>query len=502
MAVVLYDGKKIIPAPLISIHQEKVRSQGGVKIGNTFAISVEGTLTARKGSPKSDGSFWTASGYPPDESPSTIPPEDTVRLGIILRKQEALRHLFRIDGKAFEAQSLDGSAPLKCYPRVKDITFDKDLWYDKCNYKIDLEADVIEGLNSPIDEDIPQFISNFSETWELDEDEATQSYKLTHRLSAVGKTHYDDTHSEDVNPIPAWQQAKDFIINKLNNTVPPILNPSPPGDPNTNDPNTDITGGFLTNVTGLDHFNRTRKETIDESGGGYSVDESWVLTSPGTKATEDYNIQTRFSRDDPTPKYSITGTITGLREQTDAPQFGVNPATSEKFINAKTYWSGTVSVALSGRISTVAGIGATLVASNQTVEYFPYPGQVKYTYEYISTAGMCFPGALSEDINIVDSGDEQVFASIPVIGRASGPILQDIGTIKEKTREIAVAVRMPPATGIPCGSAGLLGSKPNSDSLILDLKPAGSVVFKGTDQETWNRKTGQYNRRVIYTYES
>ena len=83
MAFVIYDGKKIVPAPFISVQKEYVKSAGGTKItghtglpdapkkregniiGSNYTIQISGTLVASMlGSPQIDGTFYDGSGYP------------------------------------------------------------------------------------------------------------------------------------------------------------------------------------------------------------------------------------------------------------------------------------------------------------------------------------------------------------------------------------------------------------------------------------------------------
>src|SRR5690606_22804115 len=94
------------------------KSADGTNIGSVFLITVTGRVVAYKGSPQSDGTFWTNTGYPADESIDA-----DARLGALLRKKEAIRQLFADEGKSFEVQSADGTSPMKCNPRVISLEF-------------------------------------------------------------------------------------------------------------------------------------------------------------------------------------------------------------------------------------------------------------------------------------------------------------------------------------------------------------------------------------------
>src|SRR5687768_10659426 len=112
MGRVIYDSKRIIPAPLVTWQRAFDTTGDGEAVGTTYQFTVTGELVAFMGSPDSDGTFWTLGGYPADESIAA-----DSRLASILRKQDALRELFAIEGKTFEVQSADGSQPLTCNPR-------------------------------------------------------------------------------------------------------------------------------------------------------------------------------------------------------------------------------------------------------------------------------------------------------------------------------------------------------------------------------------------------
>src|SRR5690606_4343088 len=145
---VSYGENKLIPAPLVVMNKQYVKGGDGTNIGSTFTVTLNGTLVAWKGSPTASGTFWTNSGYPPDESIVS-----DSRHKALLRKQEALRRLFSQEGLSLEFTPWDGGAALKCNPRVISIDFPEGMWFDRCEYTITLEADNILGLINPEGED-------------------------------------------------------------------------------------------------------------------------------------------------------------------------------------------------------------------------------------------------------------------------------------------------------------------------------------------------------------
>jgi hypothetical protein len=97
MATVIYDGNAVIPGPLPTVSRETQTADDGTPVGALYTITLRGKIIPWKGSPDSAGSFWTASGYPPDETKTS-----DQMMGAILRKQEALTRLFSDQGKTLE----------------------------------------------------------------------------------------------------------------------------------------------------------------------------------------------------------------------------------------------------------------------------------------------------------------------------------------------------------------------------------------------------------------
>src|SRR3990167_679805 len=92
-----YNSKKIIPAPFVNFSKTYNTAQDGTIVGSIFNFTLEGWLIPTKGSPTSSGTFWTDVGSPADE---TVATDDL--MSSIIRKQEALRDLFSVEGKTFQ----------------------------------------------------------------------------------------------------------------------------------------------------------------------------------------------------------------------------------------------------------------------------------------------------------------------------------------------------------------------------------------------------------------
>ena len=214
MSRVVYNEKRLIPAPLVSITKNYQKSGNGEIVGKVYNLTINGTIVAWMGSPMSDGSFWGSSGYPNDE---TIASEN--RLGAIQRKQEAIRHLFSNEGKSFEIQSSISNVPVKCNPRIVSIDFAQGIWHDRCEYTITLECDELYGGDFSNEDIFLQYISDAQEQWTIDtnEDQAesldiSRTYALSHTISAQGKRFYNELGELTKEP---WEHAKNFVLSKI-----------------------------------------------------------------------------------------------------------------------------------------------------------------------------------------------------------------------------------------------------------------------------------------------
>jgi hypothetical protein len=487
MGRVLYDGQRLIPAPLVNITKSYQTTEDGTQVGSEFALTIQGTIVAYKGSPTSSGTFHTAGGYPADEVITT-----DSRLAAIERKQDAIRALFADEGKQLEFQSNDGSQPIKCNPRILSVEFPEGRWHDTCDYVINCTADVLNPENE--DPELgTHFISSATENWSFETDDGTpegltafRSYRLTHTIDVQGKTSYDDTGST----IDAWREAKDFALARLG-LDSEMINSSGVSD-------------LPSYYTG---YNHVRNESIDKLGGGYSVTETWVLASGN--ALEDFTISTSTNSDETLSIVSIDGNITGLEERNSSYEL-----VSSKWDNANTKYSGVVSE-LHNRAQTYSNLTLNLEPQTTTVGKNPVTGTINYTYEYNDRPSNAISGSKSEVISVNYAGQSQSFAAIPVLGRSTGPVLQSLGTSDARTVNLNMEVVFPPET-IDNSSISSLQS---SITLIPSSRPAYSgdiqriidavnpsnngftTVFQGAAIENWNPSTSRYSLDITWTYE-
>ncbi len=465
----------LIPSPFIQISKSFDTTDDGAIIGTTFNINIKGKLTAEKGSPNSSGHFWCTTGYPPDE---TIAPNS--KLASIFTKQQALRTLFsgQNEGKKLDFTPWDGSPAMTCNPRIKRIDFEEGNWFNTCGYTLQLEADVLVGAFVPSGEDrgdpYVYKVSKASEEWNIESgDEYQRTFRLTHSLSAQGKRFYSASGTLDKRP---WQNAKDFVLNNIGLGLKVDRM---------------IATGVL-NAGSLKAYNYMRSQHVNEVGGSFQVTETWLCYDCGSgyPALEDFTINVRTA-DNGITTTNVEGSLIGY-EVRDNTTFGL---ISKRYDNATGVWNA-VKSNLFGRCQTTSGLTLNPIPLSLTETHNINHGTVNYSREYSDRAIPSVSGAISEVITIQDSNPSDIFASIPVLGRALGPVLQSIGTVSARKRTIQMEIVL------PASRIGFTAIAPNTNALLLGFVPIGSVVFLESDQESWSARNGRYSRNVSFTWES
>jgi hypothetical protein len=237
-------------------------------------------------------------------------------------------------------------------------------------------------------------------------------------------------------------------------------------------------------------YNHSRSENVDELGGSYSVSETWLIASGA--AIEDFDVDIKTGVESGLTQVSIKGTITGL--DTRDTNFQID---SSRYENASVKFAAIEPYILT-RAQTYSGTTLNTEFLNKSVGKNPISGVITYSYDYDDRPSMCLtgivPGLKSEFININDNNGTDVFATIFVLGRAEGPVLQDLGTIREKTREITIDLVVRP-------SSGCLAEKPTGvDAFALNYMPNADCVFTHINSEQWSPSNGKYVRNIGWTY--
>lgn len=471
-----YGSYAFTPVPLMTISRESVKTGDGLNLSELYNISLRGTLILIEGS----GSIIS-----------------------IDEMQDDLMAAMSGDGQLFEVKC-DSHVLLKAYPRIRNVNFSDGVWVFRSDYTIDLEFDELAPGSGT------SFVSAASEEWQVEfaDDKSYHTWnlpdgsgadtipyqlRLTHTINATGKSHYTAAGL----PKQAWENARDYVIPRLGYDSTHIQN----------------SGVFNLNVSPFSAYNHSRSTSIGEKDGTFSVTETWMVINSGVgiagRALEDYNITFRSGLDTALNSINIEGTIQGLETRS----YGTNPGdfsiSETKFAAASGYWR-VVKDRLLGRANIILDTYSTtrdlnIIPRSNSIGHNPTTGVITYAYEYDDRPSNCIAGAKSEIITINDNNPADIFGNLTVLGKANGPVLQDMGTQTAFTREVSIEVVMPPATGCPTDAtqaALYLAQRPTAavntliNGLQDDLNATYSQVFKTQDTVSWSPKEGRYSRNV------
>lgn len=462
------------PIPLLTINKSYQRAADGSRVGERFNITLEGTLRPSGG----DG----------------LLPIDTM--------QDAMLSGFSQDGQHFYL-TCDGSPIISQYPRINNIRFDKsnNNWYQTCPYTIELEWDgsgisgstYLESVEERWNVEISKENSLYGWTYSGTGDTNTVVINISHNVSAKGLAHYDGGGLTK----PAWQHARDFVSTKLGWD------------------NSFISQTGVLNLDGPDFsgFNHARLVNIDQYGGSYSVDESWVALdvtnypNNAGNAIEDFTVTVNKAVEEGTTSVDIQGNIQGLELVQYDPSYSV---TMTKWASASGYWEN-IKPKLFGRCRMIGEQESSRefnpLPLRNSVGHNPTRGVISYNYSYNDRPCNIISNASYERIQVQDIYPTDVFVEVVIPGRAYGPILQNINTVTSSQRTVNIDAVLNPATG--CGSiSGMLLAKSYAKTqaeeflALMELEISGSNVqmFKSQDTDGFDHKTGRYTRNTTWTY--
>ena len=502
-----------------------------------------------------DGNYsHTNSKHPPRQR---VPTEDAATA--IFSKQRALRALFAKDGQKFVITDIgEDKEAVICYPRIVSVDMPEGIYVNKADYSITLEADVLlhpvvdgvivdmEGTTIPTvsggkmlgdsgtfkeitNQDLinnmgAAFVADYSEDWAIEVDDAlgegldiTRAYRISHNLSATGKTHYmrpNGAEPDKATKIPAWENARKFVTSKLQddgtNGYPNILG--------------QIGSGTVNLIDAYGGFNCVRSENLNEYNGTFSVNETWLISS-GT-AYETFQLDVSTSNSDPFVNVSINGNIKGLSSIPPSGKLyggsgvsnygGVKPHDNaiKKYNSVTNNGLFGVSSDIFKRANNQVAVQLNSQPINTSLGVNEKAGEINYSLAFNNRPTNIISGVLSENISVNDTYPGDVFAVIPVLGRSTGPILQYIGGRTEYRRDISIDLLMD-YTDIPYGTGRdpLLLKKPSivepTATQIADMlkslspqsEPGVRKCFIDPPQESWSPKEGSYNFSVSFTYE-
>lgn len=257
VSYVIYNSKRIIPAPFLTFNKQYQRSSDGTAVGVTHTVTLTGKLVACKGwTFTGDGGgveFHTGGGYPADDS-------SCCKFQNLLDMQEKFRELFHKDNDYhwFEV-AFAGNSSKKWLARVQGIDFKEGPWVEYVDYSVTLEifdSEEIDDWQDNID-------NTGTEKWDVQfQPEDGGVYKLTHTLTATSKAYAKDEGA----PTAGWKKAKHFVDERL------AAHSAGGGiDPDI------VYNATGFSIDGYAAYDYTQQFSLDEVEGVYSATETWTL---------------------------------------------------------------------------------------------------------------------------------------------------------------------------------------------------------------------------------
>lgn len=505
------DGGLVGPFPKFSVNREELSTGDGTYLGTKFSIDITGIATLNSG----DSQDITQSGQ-----------RQNAVMGEALTALQLDRDSFPIQGTGLLEISPYGGQPNTIKfgdARLVSVSLpeqtDESAGIQNLEYTFSFEAYEDSSANyntgttgSPT---LPTYrLSSAEENWELSQSDDIGIYSgndptstllkvftLTHTLSATGLKKYSngslDTNGE------AWKQAALWVKDRLkeSGTINQATTEDPMGDtafwssqfvPVNMDGNgeTGIGPDLKDGSPGYKGYNHVRSTSSDISSGSYSVTETWTLCPISLTATHsiDVDIATDESQD---VSVSVSAVFQGLETGS------ATDTEIAKFSSAQTSFTAMKSnfYSLANSAYTTAGHSGTL--RNQKITESIGENRVSGTITYSTSYNddvIDLSGALSEILNINYNNTEglnQIIAKIPIIGKANGPVIQDMSTttIKSVSATLDAVMNKDSRTSPPTTAA---------TTILNDYKPTNG--YQQNKTEDWNPKTGAYNISISWEY--
>ena len=464
------------PTPKVSVAKEFVKANDGTIIGHNYQITLTGDIIS------------TASLTSTGAGQSDL--------------MGRLKNTFSV-GKlgALEVTPYGGLGGAFSFPNASvtnvDIPepSDESMWIQDAQYSITCEADY-EGSD-------PLFtyqLQDVSETWDLQENEGSltfdissetpyKTYTLTHSVEATGRRKM----SSAVVVNDAWKEAEIYVKAVCGDSPTNVNLAEMPGG--TSAINVEQIGSTSTNSINADTlnaYNHIRVQNINKAGGSFSQTDTWTLGK--VNATQELEISVETSATEGDFNISINGTITGLMTEV---------ASETTKTRASAYSNALALLPTDSALHALANAlytgGGTLLSAplGKSVGHNKVNGIVTYSLTFNDRLAPALANSISTTINVESSnadGTESVFASIPVIGRALGPVLQQMGTTGEKKQRVSIEAVMKKAYRTNPPSA-------DAKALAITYIPTGTTVIQGPISQTWQPSNGSYSFNVEWTYQ-
>ena len=420
-----YGSYEFDPRPLFTVNKEMIKTASNSGLGTKYSLTLNGNIL-----------------------PTGVALDDAKGgLTQVFSGTDALRDAFAQDFNLLILQCDTDSPLISGHPKIisVDVNHASDNYIQRADYTINLELPSLtgagydvagvscygtevgnlssSGLISVSDEVTIEFLDE-----RVGGDIAIASFGSIPSVFSIQRTvsaQGDSLCTGEIYTEP-WERAKAYVANNLGLTP-------------------EMTGlTDLMCVGNINVANNFRNISINKTEGSVNATETWIAYTGATASTEEFEISIEKSMDQPLTSISINGTLQGL---TDIGYDACSATGAPKFNNALAGWSG-VSGLLYSRAQSVynslpnskgnpTGL-LNIDPLSESIGYNIIGGTVTYNHSYDDRPDNMYTGALTETISLTYNEPTDVFASLTVLGKARGPLFQDIYTSGVTTRDISI----------------------------------------------------------------
>jgi len=507
-------GGVVGPMPRYSINRENLSTGDGTYMGTKFTINVTGTAVIQSSDNAQD---ITEKG----QRQSRV-------MGEAITSMQVLRESFPNQGTGkLEISAYGGMPNVIVFDDAKLISVDlpeqneESSGVQTLEYSFSFEAYEESSNNTNTGSTgravRPRYmLSSVEENWELSEadglfydsdaptnanDTLRKTYTLTHTVSATGLKKYSSPGvlAEDGE---AFRQAVLWVKTRLVDDPTVEITKDLMGDDTffqskflpieMNKPEATDELGFNLKAgpPAYKGYNHTRSVSSDQNVGSYSVTDTWVISQESFEST--HSLEFNFEGGDTgegsvvTANAKFQGLSTTDSDNTKVDKYAgalkafniVKPLIPD--LAKKVYQD-------SGGVFPLR----TDVKLSESVGHNKVAGSVSYSVSFNDYEAPKIANAVSENVTVSynnDRGEQKLIAILQVIGRAGGPIVQDIQTTQIRSRTISVDAVMKRGFG-----------KPNGEAAISAYRPAGKAYLTSST-ESWNPQTRAYNKSETWEF--
>lgn len=503
------------PVPLVGISVATKRNKAGY-YADEYTLTLNG--------------YIINSGPAPSSQNVCPGPFQPINTGKIFTAQNDIRNKLSLSPLTVQLNDENGTSNLEFKnARLESIEFEEGTFFQYCKWSAVLKADGESGTLNPSlltargieDFNVEISIEPSDENGHCYDVNTTGPttrkpyYSLTRNVTAVGieEPSGHGLYGSTLASQRAAKYIKDYV--KTNNPIAvAISNLSESLVKNIDDNNTD-----------WEVYNLKRSQQEDMSAGSFSVTETCILVPSGScDVVEAFTTSISASPDSPYYKVSIDGNIKGLVVATSGttPPLSLSDKTRSAYNMVSNSGNFGFNSEIYKRVNALTEVNLNSQPLSVSISENEAEGEITYNLEFDNRPTNFFENVMSERIEINDTYPGDVFATIPILGRPTGPILQYTFGRTEYKRELSVEVLLD-HTWIGYNSHNnqsfenlrgtYLYTKPSIRSsfrsqlatLIQTASPAQEPgvrrYFLSPPRETWNPKEGRYTLTLEWTYE-